>query len=86
MHHSGIYTSKYHEQRLVKKSIEGRIFFDSLILSREEVEEWIDFLEGIVVKTVEGSYKALNKFISEKNLSLNEERIKAINLLKEYNL
>lgn len=26
VHHSGVYTSKYHEQKLAKKSIEGRIF------------------------------------------------------------
>ena len=84
VHHSGIYTSKYHEQRLVKSSIKGRIFFDSLVLSIEEVEDWIEFLEGIVIKTVEGSYKVLSKFIAENNLSLNEESTKALNFLKEY--
>jgi hypothetical protein len=62
VHHGGIYTTKYLEQRFVGSPERQRVFFDSLVLTREEFLSSASFLEEIARKSVKATRAALEEF------------------------
>lgn len=86
VHHGGIYTSRYQGQKFMKRSFSGRVFFDSLVITKSDFETWFSFIRKLAQKIVNICYKALNEFIELKGLLLDDERAKALEFLKGYEL
>lgn len=61
VHHGGIYTTKYSNQVFTKRKIKERVFYDSLIISREMMFDYISFSEQIVYKTMNASQKRITE-------------------------
>jgi hypothetical protein len=66
VHHGGIYTSSYVKQgELLQLSPDRRAFYDSKVVSREEVVELVRFLREIAMATAKSSKSALRLLVSE---------------------
>lgn len=84
VHHGGIFTMKYHKQTFKKQSLRNRVYFDSLVISKEDFLQWAEFVEHIVIKIIHGSFQALTKFIDSNKLELLNEHKKAFEYLQGY--
>lgn len=84
VHHGGIFTSRYSRQQIHRQVLKGRVFFDSLVIRKEDFSSHADFLESIVVKTMRNCQKTLSHLIDHSSISLTEEKKKAIHYLIWY--
>jgi hypothetical protein len=81
VHHGGLYTARYAGQRFLKKEIQGRVFYDSLVITEAAFLSAAEFLEAIATKTMETTRQALLQFVQEQGLECSAETDKAINAL-----
>lgn len=72
VHHGGIYKSGGKIRSAVKEGV--RVFYDSVRIPRSDFGASAFFVEGMVRKTVEVTEKALQEFISDHKIVLEEER------------
>lgn len=84
VHNAGIYTLKYHRHRIVKKRTRHRAFYDSLIIKKRDFKKWAAFIEKLVIKFINISYKALKDFTQNEKIKLSKENKKALEYLKWY--
>lgn len=84
VHHGGVYTTRYAEQRFIKQEIKNRTYYDSLVVTKQMFSEASFFLEGIVTKTMKATQEALIQFIKEKGIEQDEENTKAVKALVWY--
>lgn len=80
VHHRGTFTSSYLQQMRAGglDSGRGRIFFDSLVVTRESFLLDLEFLEGIARKMLKSTHAAANRLVAEEGLTIGGERQKAI--------
>lgn len=64
--------------------LKERVFFDSLVIRKEDFSSNADFLESIVVKTMRNCHKTLSHIIDRSFVRLTEEKKKAIHYLIWY--
>lgn len=81
VHHGGIYTAKYKGQKLVKSKIGAEIYFDSLVIKKNDVLQWADFLITTAKSMGSAARDALSAFAAAKKLKCDSERRKAIDAL-----
>ena len=84
VHHAGIYTMRYQKQKFVKKSVQNRVFFDSLVVNKKDFEMWANFVETMVTKIIDSSQNALTALIKKDNFILSEENKGALDFLDTY--
>lgn len=77
-HHSGVITNDYRRARIKRRKLSGRLFLDSLTVSKNEILKWDDFLYRIVTKISVQSGKSLLNFIETNNIKPNKERVMAL--------
>jgi len=77
VHHGGVFTTKYQEQKYYKISHKD-VHWDSLLIDNPTFTYWADFLESIVRKTSKASVNAINKYFKENNISCLDEQKKAV--------
>jgi hypothetical protein len=66
VHHGGTYTSAYIKQSgLLLSSDRSRAFFDSKVVTRDDVLELVRFLQGIAITTAKRSKSALKELITD---------------------
>src|SRR5690606_3527640 len=61
VHHGGVYTLGYNKQHFHIKNL-GRMFFDSLVIKTQDFMMCVDFVEQMVDKICDQSFKALNTY------------------------
>lgn len=81
VHHGGIYTKKYADQRFERKFIKSRVYYDSLVISPQDFSNTTDFLEKIAFKLITSTKKSIKKFVEENCLKQNKEAQKALDYL-----
>ena len=81
VHHGGVYTSKYASQKFATLEIRDQVNFHSLVISKNDVEKWADFLYGIATKTAEASRSGLLSFTKTTGQYLNNAEVEAIDAL-----
>lgn len=81
VHHGGIYTSRYAGQAFVKRQTRQRIFFDSLVIRRDDVQSAASFFTDIAKKTLLASQQALLRFIEANSLQITRTQEKAVESL-----
>jgi len=84
VHHGGVYTTRYAEQRSIKQKIKDRIYYESLVFTKQMFFDASAFLEGIVKKTMKASQEALMRFVKENGIEQDEENAKAVKALQWY--
>ena len=57
----------------------NRVFFDSLVVTRESFLRDLEFLERIARKMLRSTHAAANRLVAEQELIIGGERQKAIN-------
>jgi hypothetical protein len=80
VHHGGTFTSSYLQQmRGADLDPErSRVFFDSLVVTKEAFLRDVQFFEDVGRKLLRGSRNAMNRIVAEEALTLDKERQKAI--------
>lgn len=86
VHHGGVYTSKYQEQRLAPRNVSGQTFFDSLVVTKDDYFQWTAFLEDIAEKMLRATAGAIREAAREDGVEFDVERAKALDYLSEYEL
>jgi hypothetical protein len=78
VHHGGVFTHKYRGQQYQKKEIQlSRVYFDSLVVGKNDFSKWANWANGMAKKIVEASHSGLESFIVTAGLTLEPERKKA---------
>ena len=80
VHHGGTFTSSYLQQ-LRSAGLppgKGRVFFDSLVVTKEAFLRDLEFLKDIARKMLKSTHAAANRLVAEQGLAIGEERQKAI--------
>lgn len=78
VHHGGIITSSYFRQQLGISSERERMYFDSLRVDKEYVEERFEFLHGMARKMVAMSDKALSDQANAGEIHIGDEEAQAL--------
>ena len=80
VHHGGTFTSSYLQQMRSSGLDPGpsRVFFDSLVVTKEAFLRDVHFFEDIARKLLSSTRTAMNRFIAEEGLNVGKERQKAI--------
>lgn len=81
VHHGGVYTLKYAEQKLASKRIGRLVHFDSLVVNKSDVNRWADFLVRLATKIGNATATALLKSTASQGFKCSAERKKAIQAL-----
>jgi len=81
VHHGGVYTVRYAGQTLVKRQTRQRIFFNSLVIRRRDVEAAAAFLTEIAKKIMKATQAALIKYINENKIRISQAQQLAIDNL-----
>jgi hypothetical protein len=81
VHHGGIYTSKYLEQRGDWSRRLTDAYWQSLIVTPDILKKTLEFLECIAKKISKASHAALSAHLQTAQISLEPEREKALNFL-----
>jgi hypothetical protein len=83
VHHGGTFTSSYLEQMHSAGLDPGssRVFFDSLVLTKDAFFREIHFFEGVARKLLRSTHTAMNRMVAEEGLTIGKERQKAIDAL-----
>jgi hypothetical protein len=68
VHHGGIYTSRYASQTIIQRQTKQRIFFDSLVIRRENVHAAASFLSAIAQKTMNATQSGLIQYMADKGI------------------
>jgi hypothetical protein len=86
VHHGGSFTSSYIEQMNSTGSDPGsnRVFFDSLVLTKEMFFREVNFFEGVARKLLKSTYAAMNHIVTEEGLAIGKQRQKAIDAFLWY--
>ena len=80
VHHGGTFTSSYLQQMRPADVDPGkdRVFFDSLVVTKEAFLHDLEFLGGIARKVLKSTHAAANRLVGEQALTIGQERQKAI--------
>jgi hypothetical protein len=81
VHHGGVYTFKYFEQKLASKNVGTLAHHDSLVVNKRDVHRWADFLAALAAKIGNATAAALSKFTASHGLKCSAEKKKAIRAL-----
>lgn len=81
VHHGGIYTLKYGRQKFNKEKIAEDVFYNSLVIKKDDFYDAQIFTEKIVSNTTKGCYNALKRYIDINNVILDKEDEEAIDSL-----
>ena len=82
VHHGNILTPKYSSERFIKREIGcSRMFFDSLVVSRKNVQDAAEFLHDLSIKLRKATKVALSKYVATTKLRLAKANRKAIDIL-----
>ena len=81
VHHGGIYTFKYHGQRLSNQPVKNLVHWHSLIVGKQEFEEASEFLYSMVNKITTSSHTALKDFLKREKIKLTGKRREAIEFM-----
>lgn len=81
VHHGGIYTTKYSDQVFIKKEIKERVFFDSLVITKERLNHYYKFCENIFRKTMKATSSKLIEVMKENTIPINATMQVAIDSL-----
>ncbi|MEA3431236.1 MAG: hypothetical protein U9R01_00945 [candidate division WOR-3 bacterium] len=84
VHHGGIVTMKYKKQNKREELSSKSTFFDSLVISKNDFQRWMEFLEEIVIKIVNECHNALSNYISENKILLTSAEKEALEYLGTY--
>lgn len=82
VHHGGVYTLSHLKQKdapLEKLKVDA--FFNSIVFTKIELRERIDFIASITQKIMNSSHDALLKYLENHNIRPSKERQKAIDWL-----
>jgi hypothetical protein len=77
VHHGGVYTLSYSRQSKLQSNQDDP-FYNSLIITKNDVLSYIYFIRNIAEKIAESSSIALNNYITLNNLLIGTEKQKAI--------
>ena len=72
VHHGGIYTTKYSQQKMKRMQFTERVFFDSIVFSKNDIISAIDFCESIVLKVSKSSQIRIREIIKEHKFRTNK--------------
>ncbi|MEW6128813.1 MAG: hypothetical protein AB1757_17380 [Acidobacteriota bacterium] len=78
VHDGGIYTYKYHEQKLNSTPPRGLVHAQSLGVTKTDFNNWAGFLQKIAEKMAKATNKSMKDFINRQNIVLHEEQERAI--------
>ena len=70
VHHGGIYTIKYHGQRFRTEPIARFVHWHSLVITVKDFDKWRGFLNALVGKIADNSFKAISRSLRVKGFSL----------------
>ena len=81
VHHGGVYTLNYVEQNLASEQAKGQVHWASLVVSKNDVHRWADFLVRLATKIGNVTASALLKSPVSRGSKRSPERKKAIRAL-----
>jgi hypothetical protein len=80
-HHGGIFTMKYQRQKLPNSQGSDIAHRKSLVIKREDIQKFSEFLLAVAEKIANSSKQVLEKTVGANNIKLDEGRELAINML-----
>jgi hypothetical protein len=81
VHHGGVYTFKYHGQRLADKPIRDFVHWNSLVIGKQEFHQSSKFLHSVAAKVASSSHRALADFVKIKKIRLTKKKKDALQYL-----
>ena len=81
VHHGGIFTTKFADLVFKKTELSERVFFDSIIISKELMTEYIVFCEETVRKTMNATRNKVYEIIKANKIKINRNLKAAIESL-----
>src|SRR6267154_514947 len=81
VHHGGVYTFKYHGQRLADKPIRDFVHWNSLVIGKKEFRQSSEFLHSIAAKLASASHRALVDFVNARKIRLMKKKKDALQYL-----
>lgn len=78
VHHGGVYTIKYAKQKFETSDVARMAHMHSLTVSKENYLSWSSFVRRVATKMDFAGHRALERFVSTANVTLNEQQKKAI--------
>ena len=78
VHHGGIYTMRYSEQRFAKKVIGDYVYWHSLSVDNKMFFDTVDFLEKLVDKIAKTTVDKLFSFVQSENIVLTKTQKDAL--------
>lgn len=84
VHHGGIHTMSYSRQRLVRRQITTRVFYDSLVVLSSDFMEVADRMDKIGSKTITACRAALQQQVVEKAVKLTDLQRGGLGFLDTY--
>ena len=79
VHHGGVYTLSYVMHKPKDNQVRTRVHSDSLVVGKNDIAKWSDFLRNVATKTANASRNALLDFVAKNEISLDQEASSAIN-------
>jgi hypothetical protein len=70
VHHGGVYTSRYARQKLAASKIKEFAYYHSLLVRKEDIERWSNFLFEIAQKLARASTLALINYFTANGIQL----------------
>lgn len=83
VHHGGTYTLSYLQQaKIISDYGKDRAFFDSLIVTKEQLLEKIEFISSVANKLSTATHKAMAKYLRDHGIRLGKQRQKAMDAIR----
>jgi len=84
VHHAGIYTLRYHRQRLGRETVLSKAFMGSLEVRRRHFALWAGFLERTAIKVIGASHRAVVEFVERERIRMPKARRDVLECLRWY--
>ncbi len=81
VHHGGVYTLTYAQQKLAPEEMERQVHWGSLVVNKADVDKWADFLARLATKIGNAAAAAMLRSPVSRGLKRSAERKKAIRAL-----
>jgi hypothetical protein len=82
VHHGGMYTLSYLQQaKIINDYGKDRAFFDSLVITKDQLIEKLEFIDGVAHKLSRATHNAMAKYVSDNQINLGEQRQKAMDAI-----
>ena len=81
VHHGGVFTSRYHSSRVIQREYKDDVFYNSLLVTKDEMREWLAFVKRVANRALGTVPDAVRAMLLDKGVVLTPARLKALDVL-----